>query len=150
MLKPIFKILYNKLEISGFNLIVPVKFKNNYIELFDLIEEYSHLPEDINKVIISYLPNYLDLYIRIDIPNSFPINSLYLTYNKLENKYLAPSGYHKNNIEYLLYKIKKYNQKYSMIEYRNRIDFDYLKKKNISYMIEKLNYIYNDFSRFTI
>ena len=37
-----------------------------------------------------------------------------------------------------------------MIEYRNRIDFDYLKKKNISYMIEKLNYIYNDFSRFTI
>ena len=144
MIKPIFRIDYNKLDICGFLLIIPVSIKKT-INLFKIIENNYKLPDDVNKNIISYFPDHLNVYIRVDIPNTFPVNPLYVSFYKIENKFLFPNFDFNDFSEYLKFKANKFNFKFCEVDNRSNIDFDYLKKKSTGYMKNQIDFIYNLF-----
>lgn len=145
MIKPIYKIIFNKLDIIGYYLIIPLKV-DNYNYLFSPIKKEINLPNDICNYIINFLPKSFNLYLRVDIPNTYPLNSLYLSYKKIENIELFPDINFNNTIEYFEYKIKNLNTKYCHVDNRINIDFDYLRKRSIDYMKCEINNIFSEFT----
>ena len=106
MIKPIFKIVNYKLDIVGFYLYVDI-FLHTPPTLFEKIKSNHKLPLEINNLIISYLPKNFKLKLRADIPNTFPINSIFVSYEGLENTFLIPYYDFKEEILYIQDKVKK-------------------------------------------
>ena len=44
--------------------------------------------DELCNEIISYLPDNFELVLRLDIPNTFPINNLFISYHELKNTFL--------------------------------------------------------------
>lgn len=146
MIKPIFKIVNYKLDIVGFYLYVDM-YLHTPPTLFDKIKMNCRLPDEINDEIISYLPNNFVLVLRADLPNTFPINTLYVSFEKLYNLFLFPGHDFKEEIEYINHQIKKYNTKYSIVENHSNIDFEYLRAHSGDYLINEINRIFATFNR---
>lgn len=146
MLKPIYKIVHFKLEIVGFYLYINI-YLNKPCSLFKTINSTQLLPNELCNEIISYLPDKFELVLRLDIPNTFPINTIFVSFEKLNNTFLFPDYDFNDEIEYIKFKIKKINTKYSPVDNRSNIDFDYLKAHSIDYLTNEINRVYDSFSQ---
>ena len=146
MLKPIYKILHFKLEIVGFYLYINI-YLNKPCSLFKTINNTQLLPNELCNEIISYLPDKFELVLRLDIPNTFPIYTIFISFEKLNNTFMFQEYNFKDEIDYIKFKIKKVNTKYSEIDNRSNIDFDYLKAHSIDYLTNEINRVYDSFSQ---
>lgn len=146
MIKPIFKIVNNKLNIIGFYLHVNI-FLNKQSSFIKYIRTTEILPTEVCSEIISYLPDTIELILRLDIPATFPINNLYVSYHELKNKFLFPDCDFTLEIDYIKHKVKKINSKYCMVDNINFIDFDYLRANSIEYLKDQINTVYNRFNQ---
>ena len=146
MIKPIFKIINNKLDIIGFHIYINI-YLHTPPTLFEKIKKNTKLPMELNRMIISYLPDNFILKLRVDIPNTFPLNTIYVSFSSLENTYLFPNYNFKEEIFYIKEKVKKYNYTYCMVDNRNNIDFEYLKLYSIEYLNNEIYKVIEKFSR---
>jgi len=146
MLKPIYKIVNFRLEIVGFYLHINI-YLNKPCSLFKSINGIQLLPNEVCNEIISYLPDKFELVLRLDIPNTFPINTIFVSFEKLNNTFLFPDYDFNDEIDYIKFKIKKINTKYSPVDNRSNIDFDYLKAHSIDYLTNEINRVYDSFSQ---
>ncbi len=146
MLKPIFKIVNYKLDIVGFYLHINI-FLHKPSSLFKSICNTKILPNELCNEIISYLPDNFELILRLDIPNTFPINNLFISYHELKNTFLFPNYDFKYEIEYIKDKVKKMNSKYCMVDNRSNIDFDYLRANSMDYLKDQINSVYCSFNQ---
>jgi len=146
MIKPIFKIVNNKLNIIGFYLHINI-FLNKQSSFIKYIRTTEILPTEVCSEIISYLPDTIELILRLDIPATFPINNLYVSYHELKNKFLFPDCDFTLEIDYIKHKVKKINSKYCMVDNINFIDFDYLRANSIEYLKDQINTVHNRFNQ---
>jgi len=146
MLKPIYRIINSTLKIRGFYLHIDIYYNINP-SLFKIIDNSLFLPTELRREIISYLPNKLELILRLDIPNTFPINTIFVSFSRLNNTFLFPEYNYTDEIDYIKSKIKKINIKYNYIDDIRNIDIDYLKTQSIDYLINEINCVYNLFSK---
>lgn len=146
MLKPIFKIVNYKLDIIGFYLHINIYLHKPCL-LFTQICSTKILPNEICNDIISYLPDNFELILRLDIPNTFPINNIYISFHELKNTFLFPDYDFMSEVEYIKSKIRKINSTYCMVENRSNIDFDYLRAHSVDYLKEQINNVYYSFNQ---
>jgi len=146
MIKPIFKIVNNKLNIIGFYLHINI-FLNKQSSFIKYIRTTEILPTEVCSEIISYLPDTIELILRLDIPATFPINNLYVSYHELKNMFLFPDCDFTLEIDYIKHKVKKINSKYCMVDNINFIDFDYLRANSIEYLKDQINTVHNRFNQ---
>ena len=144
--QPIFKIVNNKLDIIGFHLHIDI-FIHKQSSYIKYIRTTEILPTEVCSEIISYLPDTIELILRLDIPATFPINNLYVSYHELKNKFLFPDCDFTLEIDYIKHKVKKINSKYCMVDNINFIDFDYLRANSIEYLKDQINTVHNRFNQ---
>ena len=98
-------------------------------------------------IILKPLPDNFELVLRLDIPNTFPINNIYVSYSELKNTFLFPNYDFTYEIDYIKDKIRKMNSKYCMVDNRSNIDFDYLRNHSGEYLKDQINTVYYSFSQ---